>query len=237
MTKTLHAFGDSFVLGDQDDFDKYPVQYQYRIDELKNKVSFASILARHYNLNYVNYADRGSGNYPQLDKLFLALTENKIQENDIVIFGLTTFVRDRFVLTEFNKATASNFGPSLVDKQSITQDISKVIDMDFYYINSVLNQLARKFNVKIIKFNLFDDLISSSANYRLSEFVDFIGYDVKGNTLIDILNDTWGKGIDHPYHDQLKVPKGYESLYTIKKHPSELGHKKIAEWWIKNNIL
>jgi hypothetical protein len=111
--------------------------------------------------------------------------------------------------------------------------------MDYYYILSVLDRLSEKFNVRIVKVNLFNNLVDDSPhhNINLFNYGDLLGSDVKGNTLIDILNDTWGKGISNPYHDSLEVPPGYEHLYTIKKHPSVEGHKKIAQWFIDNKVV
>lgn len=245
----LHAFGDSFVVGDQDDFlhdhpkgvvPNHSMEYEERIQYLKNNVSFASIIAKHYVMKLQNHAIRGSGNFPQLDKLFLALIQGKIKSNDIVLFGLTTLLRDRFNLHEYEKAKSYNYGPLLIDRDLLHGDNKQhIFDMDYYYILSTLENLSKKFNVRIIKINLFNNLVDESPHHenKLFNFPDLIGKDIKGNTLIDILNDTWGKGISNPYHDILKVSPGYEHLYTVKKHPSVEGHKKIANWFINNNIL
>ena len=84
----LHAFGDSFVSGDQDDFihDHHPshppthnMEYHERDQYLKYNVSFISLVAKQLNFDFENYSDRGSGNIPQLDRLILACKENKIK--------------------------------------------------------------------------------------------------------------------------------------------------------------
>ena len=66
---------------------------------------------------------------------------------------------------------------------------------------------------------------------------NFIGLDTNNNTLIDVLNDTWGSSsfIKDVYHTEIKVPIGYEHLYTWNRHPSIEGHKKIADWFF--NII
>lgn len=247
--ETLHAFGDSFVVGDQDDFlhdhpkgvvPTHKMGYDDRINYLKQNVSFASIIAKEYNMKYRNDAIRGSGNYPQLDKLFLRLIHGSIKPNDLVLFGITTLLRDRFILHDHEKAKSYSYGPLLIDRDTLNGDNKQhIFDMDYYYILSVLENLSKKFNVRIIKVNLFNNLVDESPNHSINlfKFPDLLGSDVTGNTLIDILNDTWGKGISNPYHDILAVPPGYEYLYTIKKHPSIEGHKKIAKWFIDNNIV
>lgn len=245
----LHAFGDSFIVGDQDDFlhdhpkgvtPNHNMEYGDRLEYLKNNVSFTSIVAKHYKMNLENHAIRGSGNYPQLDKLFLMLVHGKITSNDVVLFGLTTLLRDRFNLHEYEKSKSYKYGPLLIDRDLLHgENKQHIFDMDYYYVLSVLENLSKKFNVRIIKINLFNNLVDESPQHemKLFNFPDLVGRDVKGNTLIDILNDTWGKGISNPYHDVLKVPHGYDHFYTIKKHPSVEGHKKIAQWFIDNNIL
>ena len=51
---TLHAFGDSFIVGDQDDFlhevpdAPHQMDWDERLEYLKTQVSFVSILADHY---------------------------------------------------------------------------------------------------------------------------------------------------------------------------------------------
>ena len=84
----LHAFGDSFVVGDQDEKDDKNKEY------LKYNVSFVSIIAKHFGIELVNYSESGSGNFSQLDKLFLNLKYGTIQKNDVVLFGMTSTSRD-----------------------------------------------------------------------------------------------------------------------------------------------
>ena len=108
MKNTLHAFGDSFIVGDQDDFlHNHNMTYDERVEYLKNNVSFVSILAKHYGYSLKNQSERGSGNFPQLDRLWLNLTNGVIKEGDIVLFGLTTFIRDRFQLINFEHSTSN----------------------------------------------------------------------------------------------------------------------------------
>jgi len=245
----LHAFGDSFVVGDQDDFlhdhpkgvtPTHNMEYGDRIEYLKHNVSFVSIIAKQYKMRLENYAIRGSGNYPQLDKLYLRLVHGGIKSDDLVLFGITTLLRDRFSLHDHEKAKSYKYGPVLIDRDTLHgENQQHIFDMDYYYILSVLENLSKKFNVRIIKVNLFNNLVDDSLRHELNlfNFPDLLGNNIKGNTLIDVLNDTWGKGISNPYHDILEVPAGYEHLYTIKKHPSIEGHKKIAKWFSDNNII
>ena len=60
LAKTLHAFGDSFIVGDQDDWlhlkdpnikYKHRMHFEERLEYVKYSVSFVSILAKHYNYN------------------------------------------------------------------------------------------------------------------------------------------------------------------------------------------
>jgi hypothetical protein len=256
MTNTLHAFGDSFIVGDQDDFlhqkdpnvkPTHKMQYSERLHFIKYNISFVSILAKHYRYDLENYAVRGSGNYPQLDRLWAKLTEGKIKSGDIVLFGLTTMERDRVLLHRYSfDSTVNEFtGPCLIDRDLISKEQMvangerPILERDFYYITATLTQLSEQFNVPIIKFNLWDNALYNSSEQikNVCKVKDFVGYDVPGNTVIDILNDTWGTPTIHPFHTDLKIQPAYEHLYTYYRHPSVEGHKKIAQWWIDNQII
>ena len=239
----IHAFGDSFVVGDQDDFlddtntisaPAHGMNFGERVKFLKYNVSFVALIAKQLNVELINYAERGTGNFPQLDKLWLACNNNQINADDIVLFGMTTTTRDRIGCNIIEKTTSENYGEFLVDRQLITSCNHGTIGViDQFYILSVLEKITNLFNVRIIKFNLFDNP-SDYSNVNNINFLDFVGANIKGNTLIDIINDTWGQGIKNPYHDQLIIKNGYEQYYTTKKHPSILGHQKIANWFLKN---
>jgi hypothetical protein len=230
----LHAFGDSFVSGYQDDFihilgydPGHGMEFEEREEYLKYNVSFAALIAKHLGFKFKNYAERGSGNFPQLDKLTTRLRAGKIKSGNIVLFGITTPIRDRLFFAEDVKIHNEELsGPILIDRELITsQRLDKVIDSDYFYILCILEQLERIFGIKIIKFNLFGTPPPVPYN--------FINY-INEGTLIDILNDTWGQKIKNQYHTNIDVPAGYENLYTLKKHPSIEGHKKIASWFINN---
>lgn len=245
---TLHAFGDSFIVGDQDDFlhnvpgAAHGMPWEERVEYLKTQVSFVSILARHYGYELINYAERGSGNYPQIDRLWSNLINGTIKDGDVVLFGITTTIRDRFMLHEVDRCTSDKVGPFMVDRTLVAKDSNRqrLLELDYFYILSLLNQLSKKFNIKIIKFNLFDNSLDH-ATPRITDVCqvdDFVGWATPGNTLIDILNDSWGHGVFYTFaHEEIKIPSGLEYLYTVKKHPSIEGHKKIATWWIQHNIL
>jgi hypothetical protein len=246
----IYAFGDSFVVGDQDDFYGDPntsktnppthgMSYNQRLEYLKYNVSFVSLIAKHLNVVLINRAERGSGNYPQIDKLKLALASGEIVSGDIVLFGITSLLRDRITLHQFEKITDGSSGPSLIDRNLINDwNIDKISKIDLFYLLAILEKLSTAYNVKIIKFNLFTNTLAgeSAETKQIYKSVDSICLTEEGNTLIDILNDTWGQATSYPYHDKLIVSPGYEYLYTNIKHPSIEGHKKIATWWI-NNII
>jgi hypothetical protein len=218
------------------------MEWEERLHYLKYEVSFVAILAKHYGYNLKNYAERGSGNYPQLDRLWANLVNGTIKSGDIVLFGITTTIRDRFVLGDFEKSTSGRWGPCLVDRELLSKSVDRqrLLELDFYYLVTLLDRLEDQFNIKIIKFNLFDNSLDhATTDIRdLCWVKNFVGYDHRGNTLIDILNDTWGAGIAHSFvHHDAPVKPEHEYLYTVNRHPSIEGHKKIANWWILNNIL
>lgn len=246
---TLFAFGDSFVVGDQDDFlhelpkgirPPHNMDYNERIAYLKYNVSFVSIFAKNNNYNLQNYAERGSGNYPQLDLLMNKILNNEVAKNDLIFFGLTTFVRDRVDLA-LNKKFIKMYkdrGDAIFNKEFISDhsNLWKIPLIDYFYVLNSLKFINDELGIRVVCVNLFDNIKDkhpSNINYNIQ-----IGSEHYGNTLIDILNDTWGDKTEHPYHTNLQIPKGYEKLYSRFKHPSVSGHKKIANWlqnWYEKN--
>lgn len=245
----LHAFGDSFVLGDQDDFlEELPknikpthnMNYDTRINYLKHNVSFAKLIANHYDLDYENYACRGSGNYPQLDKLWINLTNGNIKQNDIVLFGITTAARDRIQSIYFDKSISHTHGEVLMHRDLLLNgNNNHIFQMDLFYILSILESMSKQFNIKIIKLHLFDNSMDYGNDdlVKYYNFTDYIGNGIKGNTTVNIINDTWGKPSAFcPNHDY-DILNGYENYWTRKHHPSIDGHRKIADWLIKNEYF
>ena len=257
---TLHAFGDSIMVGDLDDYlhlkdpnvkPNHRMQYNVRVEYLKYNVSFVSILAKHYGYDLKNYSVRGSGNYPQLDRVWHNLVNGNIKSGDIVLFGVSTVERDRLILQTFafDPTVNEKTGPHLIDRDLLSKENwvangeQPILDMDFYYINAILSQLSKQFDVKIIRCNLGDNALyqASDSIRHICKIENFVGIDTIVNTIYHILNDTWGQPIVYPSnidrHKNLKVAPEYEYLYTYYRHPSAEGHKKIAQWWIDNNIL
>jgi hypothetical protein len=247
--KKIHAFGDSFVSGDQDDFkhDHHPkhppihgMEYHERDQYLKNNVSFIALVAKHFGYDFENYSDRGSGNMPQIDRLLLACKADKIKPNDMVFFGMTTFVRDRLSVVDVDFIKSTQRGSAIIDKAIIKSDDRNeiVIELDIISILLLIDNIARKFNFQYKCMYLFDNVYTLNFKnplYERIEFPNLIGHKVRGNTTIDIINDTWGKGLLHEANMHiLDVKPEYEQFYTAYRHPSVLGHQKIASWLINN---
>lgn len=235
MTRII-AFGDSFVVGDLDDFGptdvnynpKFPsthnMGYEERLEHLKYNVSFVSIIAQQLNKGLLNLASRGSSNFNQIDQLIFFISSGNLKPDDMIMFGITTTYRDRFSLQPNVKNTPLH--PTI---------------LDLIYILSVLDTISKKYSVPIIKFNLFDNPLIGLANSFNFDFCfdNYVGWDLKANTLTDIINDTWGNDINqkYPFHTEVKVNKEYEQFWTWNRHPSIEGHKKIANWFLNNVSL
>jgi hypothetical protein len=240
------AFGDSFVVGDQDDFGPADINYNpkfppthnmppiEREEYLKNNVSFAAIIAKKLNCEFLNKAGRGHSNFYQLDRLMRIIYNGLLTEKDTILFGITTTYRDRRSLSVNNKGINDN---GLVENQNL----SFVEIFDLFYIISALDQISKKYKVNIIKFNLFDNPLYSFEDHlnsfdKILETDNFLGHQFNNNTLVDILNDTWGQNYNKrpPYHTELTVSDAYKKYYTWNNHPSILGHQKIADWFLQN---
>jgi len=228
---TLFAFGDSFVVGDQDDFGSksHGMNYNTRVEYLKYNVSFVSILAKYKNYNLKNFAECGSGNFPQLDLLMTSVLSNQITKDDVIFFGLTTFARDRsnLVLNKKYLRFYKNKGSAILHQTTARE----LLTLDYLYVMNTLTFVNDTLKIPVVVINLFD-----SADCKIQYDIQ-IGSGQPGNTLINVLNDTWGQATQHDYHSYLKIPKGYEHLYTKNKHPSVQGHQKIADWLQKLNTI
>lgn len=235
----LHAFGDSFTVGDQDDFDQFK-DFDARLEYLRYNVSYISIVASELGYTLVNHACRGSGNFPQIDKLWNNFLNNNITSDDLVFFAMSTSSRDRSTCIELKKATSTSWGECVIDREMLLNGNSQQIhELDYFYVLSVLDQIRKKFNIKIIIMQAFDQCLDKNYAIRhLFNFEGFIGCNHLNNTFINILNDTWANDkelIEYGgNHLKITIPPGYDHLYTEDRHPSIEGHKKIAQWLLKN---
>ncbi len=163
MKPRIVAFGDSFVSGDQDDFGPKDPNYRpechathtmsdsERNEYLKYNVSFASLIAKNLNFDFLNLSQRGAGNFYQLDRLLTYIRDRKLQNSDIILFGITSVTRDRLsVLPE--SIAESIFDWSLTfEPTNLYETIEK---FDYYYVLSILNNISHQYNVRIIAFKL-----------------------------------------------------------------------------------
>lgn len=236
----LFAFGDSFVHGDQDDLNysfeqtKNCQDVPYLWEFLRYNVSFSAHIAKALNIELLNYAVPGSGNYPQIDNLTNLLFENKIKSDDIVLFGITTCIRDRLTVFDHNRVQTVKRGPAIISK-TLFDNVEKIIKFDLLYVNAILEGLEKYYNVRIIKFNIFDKF----HYWHLPSHHDknFIGYSYTNNTLVDILLDNFG--LDNTRYNiadpsNMEIPAQYQKYFTPRRHPSSEGHKKIALWFLEN---
>ena len=229
----IWVYGDSFVAGDQDIPGRIDAIEEYT-EYNRYNVSFASHLANELNVKLINRGISGCSNFVQLDKLFLDAPF--IKKDDIVLFGLTTAWRDRYMIShltpEFLKDTRC---PSLIHRELFSgkYDLKKIVTIDLFYVMSVIEKIELLFNIKVIKFNLFHDALSEASEFdkTLFKFKNFIGLETHGNTLLDVLTDNWGNKISRiSDHSKWKPPAEYKHLFTQKSHPNIEGHKKIAVW-------
>lgn len=229
----LWAYGDSFVAGDQDILgrvDAIPEHTEYN----RYNISFVSHIARQLDIPLINRAISGCSNFVQLDQLYMD-SEN-ISRNDIVLFGCSSPWRDRWSIPTYGPDfLKDNKGPALVDRNLITSETHRVGVVDFFYTISVIKQLQEIYKFKIISFNSFHNVLrDASFEDRIKfNFENFIGLKESGNTLLNVLSDSWGEndGIDD--HTIWTPPAELEYLFTRKRHPSIEGHKKIAKWLYK----
>lgn len=241
--KRILAFGDSFVVGDQDDYGPedcnynpadpptHGMPYDDRVEYLKHHVSFVGLLAKEFNCPLINFAERGCGNYPQLDKLLEFIEEGKLAHGDVILFGITTSIRDR--ISVFPRASDGRY--TIAAGDLMLKNKGHVERFDLFYILSVLDAISKLYNVTIIKFNLFDNAVCRGTSNLNFNFENFLGYNFKGNTLVNILNDDWGSDTSTTmYHTSIIPKSNHEQYYTWNKHPSVLGHRKIADWFLKN---
>ena len=229
----IWVYGDSFVAGDQDIPGRIDAIEEYT-EYNRYNVSFASHLANALNVKLINRGISGCSNFVQLDKLFLDAPS--IKKDDIVLFGLTTAWRDRvtmpYTCPEYLKDIR---GPALIHRELVSgkHDLKKIATIDLFYVLSVIEKIELLFNIKVIKFNLFHDALSEASEFdkTLFKFENFIGLDMHGNTLLDILTDNWGNKINRiADHSKWKPPVEYKHLFTQNSHPNIEGHKKIAVW-------
>jgi hypothetical protein len=231
----IWAYGDSFVAGDQDIVDKNNFEDSV-LEYNRYNVSFASVLAKHLNVELINRAIPGCSNFVQLDRLWMDATE--ISSDDLVIFGLTTSWRDRFQIPYNVPGYIAEFkGDGLVYKPLLyAADQNRISVADLFYVLSSIEQLAKLYNLNVVKFNLFHNCLqeASAEDCNKFKFDKFIGQGMQGNTLIDMLTNNWGANVSRiSDHSKWDPDNNYKHLFTVKSHPNVDGHKLIAKWLYK----
>lgn len=230
---TVWAYGDSFVAGDQD--------IPGRVDAIEENteynrynISFVSHLAKSLNRPLINRGISGCSNFVQLDRLWL--DSFKFEKGDLILFGITTPWRDRFTIPyECPGLLKKNRAPGIVNRDLVNDnvDFKKIAIIDLFYTLSVIEKIEKTLGVKIIKFNLFHNALTDAdrKENRIFKFDNFIGSNIVGNTLLDVLTNNWGnETVRISDHSQWKPPAEYKHLFTEKSHPSSEGHKLIAKW-------
>jgi hypothetical protein len=227
----IWAYGDSFVAGDQDIPGRVDAVLE-NTEYNRYNVSFASVLAKELGVPLINRAISGCSNFVQLDQLWM--DSAAILPDDLVLVGLTTPWRDRFMIPhfapEFIKDTR---GPGLVDRTLLNgHPRSRVALVDFFYTLSVIEKIEKIHTLNIIKFNLFHNALQDASEEDLKKFNfnKFIGLNTPGNTLLDVLTDNWGNSIPRISDHSKWVPEVNSHLFTRNSHPNIEGHKKIATW-------
>lgn len=229
----IWAYGDSFVAGDQDDpkrIDAIPEIMEYN----RYNVSFAAHLAKSLEIDITNRAISGCSNFVQLDRLFK--DAKFIAKDDIVIFGVSSPLRDRFQIPlnypEFVKDTR---GPTLGDRDLFAKkNIHRVPIVDMFYLLSTIEKIEQLYNIKIIKINAFHNFMEDCPleEKHKFQFENFLGLHDPNNTLLDVLIDNWlgTQMLATNDHNKWSPPEEYKIYFTRKSHPSVEGHKKIALW-------
>jgi hypothetical protein len=227
----IWAYGDSFVAGDQD----IPGRVDAILENMeynRYNVSFASVLANKLNSELINRAISGCSNFVQLDKLWLDCID--ISPDDLVLFGITTPMRDRFMIPhvapEFLRKTR---GPGLINRSLLTDHPdTRICVIDTFYTLSVIEKIEKLYNLNIIKFNLFHNPLQDvlAEDLKKFNFDKFIGLNTPGNTLLDVLTDNWGNPIPRISDHSKWKPEVNSHLFTQNSHPNIEGHKKIAQW-------
>lgn len=237
----IWAYGDSFVAGDQD--------IPGRIDAIEEhmqfnryNISFVSHLAKSIGVELINRAVSGSGNFPQIDKLLF--DSQRFDKQDIILFGITSTWRDRLSLpNRYPAILEKNRGPFLLDLELYESENFNLIPIiDLMYITSILENIENKLGIRIFKFNCFHNVFIESNDYFKTYFnpKNYINFEQPDNTLTDVLLDFYNNINSNHDHSKVKIPKNYKRFFTSKNHPSELGHRKLADWffnYFKNNKI
>lgn len=214
----IWAYGDSFTAGDQDVPQSHSNYLEISKKE-KYEISYVAQLAKLFASELENKAKPGSGNFPQLDLLIQDLSN--IEDEDLVIFGITTSTRDRgnIITRGDNPLLSPSWGHSTIHPDI---ELNRIWENDQLITISVLDKIAEMGKFKLIYFYVFHKTIEDydycSNNLLFKE------------TLVDVLTDFKFVGYGNPGHKYDMIPEEYKKYFTEKYHPSPEGHIKFAKW-------
>lgn len=172
---------------------------------------YASLLAKHLNFPLVNLSKNGRSLFDSVDQLLRA----DIQNNDIVILGVTNFGRYEYVEDYKLKSLPGNNPKNLkhidLDYFDSQTNILKSCHEIFHLIN-----FCNKANAKVIVANLLDQSISPIFFNNCENYIDFSSIGLIKN-YIDIGNDGLHPG---PKQHQCYFDKIYQKLIDIYPNKS-----------------
>jgi hypothetical protein len=247
----LYAFGDSWMVGHKGDFYKHFLErnetpthnmkdYGEYENYLKNTTSVPALLSKYYNLELVNSASGGSGNFPQLDKLFRLLTLGKISKNDIVFFGLTSTYRDRSCMGRsgyVEDVLRPDMGEFIVDRDLFKNQTNELMIYDHFLLLSTLEKLQQVYNFKLLVMNLWNNPINDLQFLHDCKWKSLMGGEFLTNTWYDIIRENYGNAGSSFWCSPETLDEKFKNLMAWDHHPNQLGYEKIVTWFINNRII
>lgn len=206
-----------------------------------DNLSFRGILAKKYGLDTVNFSEGGSSNQRQfrlIKEYFASSLEQLLNEyeNVIVLHGITSTARNELYIND--KSSLVNFKYDI----SSEEEWSKAFVTHFYDHDNEVNRLADEMRFINVFYNTagIKNLWFDTFNHHTygTDIANLLGAADNPRDLLSVMAIHNGfDGIDDEYHKSswvvdsprvaFLIEKGH--LNPISKHPTEKGHKLIAE--------
>tara|TARA_B100000902_G_C27059571_1_gene788408 strand:+ start:122 stop:832 length:711 start_codon:yes stop_codon:yes gene_type:complete len=234
----LVTFGCSWTAGVGSFYDAKvpPEQYQARKDEYDN--AFRNILCKRHNFTHKNFSMGGSSNQKQF-RLATSYFNKPIEEETIVLWGITTTARDEFWSCKRNKSVVVQY------TTSPHPELSKLMREEYYnerYEVNLLNNLMIHWNHYFKSLGVKNYWFDTFNHHHYKDEIENLCW--RNEKPRDLLSKMTGLDEDDHHfsnwsNDCVRTTKGKRlgllNPYTF--HPTKHGHEVIADMFTRHLFL
>lgn len=214
----LVVFGDSFPRG----LIKDPIENS---KEDQNRINFCQKLLELDNqfTSLENFSQRGSGNDSIAYEAYKRIVKKKYQQDSFFLIcwsGITRYAYYDIAKDRYLNVNNSELFTKVITKQGY-------FALDTFIIS--LSNMLKHYKIPHAQINSFVSFGFSDLPREIYKECNYINPEYNNNTLYDIISEKYCKKSLTLWIEHSLRTKENNGLITDCRHPTEMGHQKIAE--------